>query len=286
MIQRLGAQFRVSRDCLRGRKENSTPMIENQPTEGCTFMCGKPRKTVATLGTLALCWAVAASASTCSAATIIGPSVTLASLLNPGGNIVVGDKTFTNFTYSITGDMPAAVNVNVIGITDDSGNFGIRFQGAFMDTAASVGGSDALIEYKVTADALHLISDAHLQGNAALLGSVGSIGVTEHFFPLGQQGEYTMTIYDESVPDPQNPGMNIRLTKLVDWVDFAPPVMMLNVQKDIAALAQPGQPAVSMSFVDQTFSQIVIPEPAAGLLFLCGCLGLAVSRWRNSRVMR
>jgi hypothetical protein len=222
-----------------------------------------------------------AGSSSCSAATIIGTPVTLQSLLD-GGMIMSGDKTFTNFTYLFTGDMPSPLLVNVVAIQDDAGNFGIRFQGNFTDTSATVGGSDALIEYKVTPDALHLISDAHLQGNPALLGGVGSIGVTETFLPLGQAGEYTMTIYDELVPDPQNPGMNIRLTKLVDWVDFAPPVMMLSVQKDIAALAQPGQPSVSISFVDQTFSQIIIPEPSAGLLVACVGLGLTMLRRRST----
>lgn len=245
-------------------------------------MLRQPRKAVATLCSWALCWAgIAGLSATCSAATIIGDPVQLSTLIG-GGTIVAGDKTFTNFTYLPSGDMPAAVNVNVVPIQDDAGNFGIRFQGGFMDSAASQGPSDALITYKVTADAFHLISDAHLQGNPALMGGLGSIGVTETFLPLGQGGEYTMTIYDEVVPDPQNQGQNIRLTKLVDWVDFAPPVMMLNVQKDIIALAQPGNPSVTMSFVDQTFSQIVIPEPTTSLLLTFVGLGFAIATRRNA----
>ena len=73
--------------------------------------------------------------ASCSAATIIGAPVLFSTLANvPGATIVVGDKTFGGFTYTITGDMPAASLVNVIPITDNAGNFGIRFQGAFIDT--------------------------------------------------------------------------------------------------------------------------------------------------------
>jgi hypothetical protein len=105
--------------------------------------------------------------------------------------------------------------------------------------------------------------------------------VTETFLPLGQQGEYTMKIYDEVTPDPQNPGMTIRSTKLVDWTDFLPPVMMLTVQKDILAYALPGTQSVVISFIDQTFSQIEVPEPVAGLLMLCGVAGLGFARKRR-----
>ena len=85
---------------------------------------------------------------------------------------------------------------------DNSGNFGIEFQGAFVDLPSSQGGSDAKIAYHVAvADPTKfLISDAHLAGNPTLLGTTGSISVTETFLPLGAAGEHTMKIYaDESV---------------------------------------------------------------------------------------
>jgi hypothetical protein len=204
-----------------------------------------------------------------SAAMILGPAVPLSNYVNnQPGELVVGDKKFTTFTYSATGDMPAAGGVNVIPIKDDLGNFGIRFQGAFVDVPSSQGGSDALITYMVeTTDPARLISDAHLEGNPSLLGNFGSISVTETFLPLGMNGEYTMKIFDdESLPTPV----------LVDWVDFLPPVKKLNVQKDILAIATQNSQTATMSFVDQTFSQIVIPEPATLLLLVSGCMGIAV----------
>jgi hypothetical protein len=75
-----------------------------------------------------------------------------------------------------------------------------------------------------------------------------------------------MTIYD----DESNP-----IPKLVDWTFFNPPVKKLNVQKDILAKAVlvPGSTqasTVTLSFVDQTFSQIEIPEPTTVMLCLTG----------------
>jgi hypothetical protein len=201
-------------------------------------------------------------ASTSQAATILGEPVALSTLIVPDAMITVGDKKFTNFAYTFGGDMPSAAGVNVIPIQDDAGNYGLRFQGFFLDTATTVGGSDALITYDVeVTDPTRFISDAHIQGNFALPGPDrrGVVQITETFLPLGAAGEYTMTVYDdENVPTP----------KLVDWTYFTPPVKKLNVQKDIGILAVAGFPSPGFSFVDQTFSQIV-PEPATlGLLVL------------------
>lgn len=230
---------------------------------------------LAGLGALLLMAGFSPWAATCSAATIIGTPVLLSTLVVPGATIVVGDKTFGGFTYSITGDMPPATLVNVIPITDDAGNFGIRFQGAFIDTTGAVGGSDALITYNVTAGALRLISDAHLEGNPVRLGTLGSMSVTETFLPLGAQGQYTMKIYDDQ---------NVTPPKLIDNTVFATPVKTLNVQKDILGLAKvdqqspAGPQTVTLSFVDQTFSQIIIPEPTTVALLLVGTFGLAMTR--------
>ena len=223
------------------------------------------------LGTALLLLAVSPLRELCSAATILGPPVPLSELVDDG-SMIVGDKSFTNFTYSFTGDMPASSGVNVIPIQDDLGNYGIRFQGAFVDIPSSQGGSDALITYDVeVTDPLRLISDAHLVGNPALLGDFGSISVVETFLPLGNNGEYTMRIYDdESVPTPL----------LADQVDFLPPIRKLSVQKDILAIAAQNSQTATLSFVDQTYSQILIPEPASILLALAsfGLIGTAARR--------
>jgi len=204
---------------------------------------------------------------------IIGDPVKLSELVdNPEASYTVSDKKFTGFTYLATGDMPGAGGVNVAAYIDDNGNFGIQFQGAFVDLPSSQGGSDALISYMVEAtDPTKLISDAHLSGNPALLGTKGSVSVTETFLPLGQNGEYTMKIYDdESVGQ-----------KLADWTFFHPPVRKLNVQKDILLLATPESETMTLSFVNQTFSQIEIPEATTITLALTSLIALVGYRRRG-----
>jgi hypothetical protein len=232
---------------------------------------------LAGVGALLLMTCFSPWTASCSAALIIGAPVALSTLIVPEATIIVGDKTFGGFTYTITGDMPPAPLVNVVPITDDAGNFGIRFQGAFIDTTGAVGGSDALITYTVTADASHLISDAHLEGNPSRLGALGSMSVTETFLPLGANGQFTMKIYDDQ---------NVTPAKLVDNTIFTTPVRTLNVQKDILGLAKVNQSSpigtVTLSFVDQTFSQIVVPEPTTIALLFAGTFGFVLTRRRSS----
>ena len=176
-----------------------------------------------------------------------------------GETITSGDKRFSDFEYAITGDMPAAEDVNVIPIQDVDGNYGIRFQGGFID---HVGGSasDALITYNVTAtDPGYWISDAHLVSNVVNPdGGFGSIAET--FLP------------DKS--DPDDVLYVSTDTSLTDMILFMPPQKTFMVQKNI--LLSAGTKAVTMSFVDQTFSQV--PEPTSLLLILTGGLSLLAFR--------
>jgi len=231
---------------------------------------------------LAASWMVSSSSA---AVMYLGDAVKLSTLVNnPAAEVVAGDKKFTGFSYLFTGDMPGPDGVNVVPILDDlddadptTGNYGIEFQGAFMDLVSSAGGSDALIKYMVeVTDPLYLISDAHLAGNPHLIGENGSISVTETFLPLGQNGEYTMAIYDDEIhPTP----------KLVDWTYFNPPVRKLNVQKDILARAVVGTGTngntATLSFVDQTYSQIRIPEATTLTLAFISLVSLAGYRRRS-----
>ncbi len=207
---------------------------------------------------------IAASASMAAADLIVlGPPIPLSDLIG-GGPLTVGDKVFTKFFYSATEDMPSADAVNVIPIQAD-GNFGIRFQGGFVDLPGG-STSDALITYTVTvADTNRLISDAHLVGNVDLFGGEGLGSVTETFLP--EFPSKMLTIYDD--------GTNVDLT---DWLDFDPPVAMLNVQKNIVLLARDGSVSATMSFVDQTFSQV--PEPTTVTFLLLAAIGGLVLRGR------
>jgi hypothetical protein len=153
--------------------------------------------------------------------------------------------------------MPLAEDVNVVEFTDPYGYHGLRFQGDFGDTQFSVGGSDALIAFRVTVlDPNRRISDAHLYGNPSVIGE-GEVTITETFTP--DVSDKLMAIY-HIAPGPY---------KLVDSIYFDDLHTTLYVQKDIHAYSYSGS-AATLSFVDQTFSQVEIPEPSSVVILLTG----------------
>jgi len=194
-------------------------------------------------------------------------SENLATLIANGDSIQVGDKLFSNFAYSSTGNMPASSGVNVNPFTDASGNFGLGFQGAFLD-AIGGGSSTASITYTVTVlDPNLQISDAHLSGNPAVLpdAGTGTMDVTETSTAPG-----SLTIFDH------NPGGN----RLTDSLVFGSTHPSLTVTTNIVGAAGTG--VATLSLIDETFSQTrVVPEPAS--LVLWGLGGLALFGWRGRR---
>ena len=190
-------------------------------------------------------------------------SMHLSDLLVDGETFLVGDKLFSHFTYAGTEDMPAADAINVISIQDADGNYGLRLQGGFLDLPGG-STSDALITYRVTASAPgKLISDAHLTAN--LVTPVGGLGtVNETFLP--------------QLADP-NDGLYVSTdTALVDWMIFDQPLKSLDVQKNV--LLRAGDAAASVSFIDQTFSQV--PEPTSIALAFLGFISSLVLRQRRT----
>jgi hypothetical protein len=199
----------------------------------------------------------------------------LLSTLLTGDSVTVGDKLFDQFSYVSTGDMPDASGVNVLPFVDDNGNFGLRFQGGFVDLFDGDGGgpgnpSDALLSYRVTVlDPAFLISDVTLAGNPSVIGASGLIGVTETF--LLDDPFVSLNIFDNQPGGP---------TQLVDSSLLTNPLKSLHVQKNIIAFADLEGSAATLSFVDQTFSQVAVPEPSTISLLL---LGLGATAWRLRR---
>jgi hypothetical protein len=197
---------------------------------------------------------------------------------DPNGGVIVGDKVFSGFGYSRNGDMPEATGVSVLGLRDIDGNWGLRFQGAFLDLPGG-SASDAHVSFMVEVDFLAAqrgvrITDVHLNIAGVGGGDEAFFGVDESF--LGRSELLNAFFSTLGPATPNNPDV-----QLSDFTLIQPPTLKLNVVKDILAIAatQSTQPARG-TVIDQSFSQI--PEPAAmALLGLSGLALVSVTRGRS-----
>jgi hypothetical protein len=199
----------------------------------------------------------------------------LATLINGDLSITYGDKVFSGFTYQVTGDaaIPAATAIDVTTITLN-GNLGIQFQIGALAAPGTHG--DALLGYTVTTTGGNLITDVHLDGNPVYQGTgyayVNAVESVYAVIPpatpplLGQISVYA------------NPSGS----QLSDVLNLGSGYTQLNILKDIQLFSAADSTATSsLSFVNQTFSQL--PEPTtlsgAGIAVF---FGLACA-WRRRR---
>jgi len=227
------------------------------------------KKSFCRIAPLALLAMVAALATTATPA----KATLLSTLIDNGGTLQVGDKLFSGFQYKSSGDMPAAGGVNVSPFTDGMGNYGIEFQGAFLDFLGN-GGSDALIKFKVTVlDPSKEIVGVNLSGNPDVVGGNGVMSVTESFLP--DVTTATLNIYDIT------PGAQ----KLADSIMLGQGYKTFNVQKDILGFSAGG--VATMSFLRQAFVQAdgpIIPEPATATMMIVGLGAVCLVGLRKRRV--
>lgn len=197
----------------------------------------------------------------------VGSSVTLDQLV-AGQSLTVGDKLFDQFSYSKSGDMPAASGITVQGIVDSSGNYGIILSGTFQDLFGG-SASDALVKFDVTVlDAGKLITAVNLFGDPTVTGS-GLASVTETFLPL--------------------PGsMNIFKSSLNSGTDsashsFSSGQTQISIQKDILAFAADANSIAGLTSIGQTFVQSS-PVPGSLVMLIGGALALLpIRRARRNR---
>ena len=186
--------------------------------------------------------------------------------------ITSGDKTFTDFTCTITssgGAVPLACSqVGVVAATD-SGDRGIKFQGFFqalcISCAFPYSSEDVNIGYVVTAPSKR-ITDIHMVYDGSQWGTGRSVVNEQVFAGLAVVGD--ITVYD---PPPSFTDSQV-LT--------AGPYTSLRVAKDIG-LTSGADGEASLSDIGQYFSQTTVPEPASILLFgtlLLGCGALLRKR--------
>jgi hypothetical protein len=115
---------------------------------------------------------------------------------------------------------------------------------------------------------LPLINDIELSFNGVVTSPIATANVTEQAF-VG--GNLVGTVF---VNTPTNLGTNsIVLT--------GGPFTSVNVQKDILLVAAPGG-QVSISAINQTISQVSVPEPTSLLFLGLGLAGLGI--WKRKSI--
>ncbi len=194
---------------------------------------------------------------------VIGPTVSFATLTNVGGDVLVGDKDFSNF--SISGGISAG-QINVTSITEGDGDFGLRFSGGLVSAGTPESFS---IGYTVSVtNSPMLISAANLLFNGQVVsGSTGQVQVTEQVFTNGNQFAGQLFVF-----------ANATNSVLTASLPITPPQTFLNLSNNVFLTAQ--LPAfASISTIDETYTQV--PEPSALVLVAAGFTGLAFFRRRR-----
>ncbi len=191
---------------------------------------------------------------------ILGPSINMTNLVN-GGDILVGDKDFTDFT--ISGDFQAS-QVNITPIIEN-GDFGIRFSGALVAGGSAM---DLILGYQVSVtNSPDLIADANLLFNGVVVGGPGLAEVVEQVYTNNNMFYGQMDVFATQTTN-----------QLSASLPIVPPQPFLNINKDVLITAS--LPAFSsISTIDQTFTQV--PEPSALVLVAAGFTGLALLRRRR-----
>ena len=201
-------------------------------------------------------------ASFCAADTIELPA-RLDALL--GNEVTVQGQTFSDFTYMASGDMPAASAVTVMPVHDSEG-FGLRFQGAFIDTASSSDPSVAEIGYTIPLQLEAGVGSASLVGNPLILNGTGLAEVTTSFV----DNATGLVIFADG-----------NQQQLVDVKDINSPIGNSVEVLHTMSLQSQDASSAALSFVDQTFS--IVPEPSAWLPMMLGVFVLLYATRSHKR---
>ena len=213
---------------------------------------------------------------------IEAPPTTLDTLL-AGGSITLGDKRYSGFTFSSSGDAPVTpgeVNVNLS--TDDLNRYNLRFSFG-QDVLASTAGqsTDVVIGYRVDVLGSQRINGVGLAFNSNI-GSGQSPGLA-----AATVQEIVRTVDGSDLA----PGAPISDTEIIDVFNDGAgglpdetsttlavnPTSSLLFQKDILVSSRPAGGRVDISTVDNFVNQV--PEPAsAALLAVAGAALLARRR--------
>jgi len=205
-----------------------------------------------------------------------GQSINLASLDGPNDlAVLIGDKLFDDFSFDNEGDTNAGNMVaSYFTLTAIGGpQIGFNLTSSPSMTATGVLGRQIIITYSVTVTNSpgSLISDVHSDFGSTVNG-VAYAEVTEAVSTNGFEG---IPVYFTDVFN--LPGVEL---KPADTVALSSPQQELWITKAISFFSEAPGPTnnVTISFVDQTFSQIPEPSTVALCLFSLGALALTRQR--------
>ena len=119
--------------------------------------------------------------------------------------------------------MPSSSAIDVFPIQDDSGRFGLRFQGVFQDLLTSGTSSSTLRYHLATADERYVVTGANLQG-----------------VPVGYQNSFIavdQTFLDSEAINSIHAGFGAAVP--ADSSIFGNPVTVLTVATDMFASSNP-----------------------------------------------
>jgi hypothetical protein len=226
--------------------------------------------------------AVTLSMFTAAADTCVNDN-TLSTYLAAGFSCTIGDKTFSNFSYSssatnATSISASGITVNTLdGVTpfDPTGEIGLGFNASWV--AAGLGSdTQSLIGFTVTVT----------PGSSLLIEDTGVAQLS------GVTGDGSATVVEDSCgPAPCAPGPWSTLTlddssgatRMADTT-FTP-VTSVEVSKNILVESNTLTSFAHLSFVADTFSQTATPEPiSASLLLDFGIIACVVLRKRLKAV--
>ena len=209
-------------------------------------------------------------------------NTTLDTLIAGGNNqagIVLGDKRYSNFTFSSSGDAPIAVNaVNVALSTTDNNQYNLRFSFERQALAATGGQTtDAVICYQIDVigtqqiNGVGLVFDSTVAQGAPGLAAASVTETISRVAPLGTDVGLITVFNDGTGGLPDNTSTTLAVNPTASTLYFC---------KDILVSSRPEGGRVSISTVDNFVTQT--PEPGSIALLAVGAGALLIRRRRGA----
>jgi hypothetical protein len=196
------------------------------------------------------------------------PTATYDNYLGAQFSCGIDDKTFSNFSYSTAGSnqLPASsITVNPLNVPF---NPGFLFNAPWGVQAGQT--QDSLIGFTVNVNpGGNLINDLSLFMFGAGIVGTGQVSVAETYCA----GDTFADLCAHGTEGTLLTILNSSTSKLVDSVNFANPVSVVDVVKDVTLLGGANGSAAVASGVQNQFSEV--PEPGSLMLFGSGIVCLA-----------